>query len=90
MRANRYQLPALKSTSTETTRDVEERQVKARNFNMWWVNPDNQEQRLLAKTCTLITYKISIGYQISQPEKPICRGFDNFVSYLYPLQPTAC
>jgi hypothetical protein len=43
-----------------------------------------------AKTCTLITYKISIGYQTNQPGKPICIWFENFVSYLYPFLPTAC
>ena len=29
----------------------------------------------LAKSCVLIRFKISIGYQTNRPEKPICGGF---------------
>jgi hypothetical protein len=62
-------------------------QVSNRNRNWRW---RESEYIFLAKTCTLITYKISIGYQTRQPEMPIGSYFMDFVSYLYPFQPTAC
>ena len=30
------------------------------------------------------------GDQMCQPEMTISKRFENFVSYLYPFQPTAC